>query len=112
MALLSYNIAGEEDNHALNKNSAILSKPSWFDILLEHFDIQWLEALYSLTVIFQCKQYLVVTKMDANYGKKSFRHLGLWTKEQQVKRLSLLDKVIYLFIAKRGKEFWSEVQHI
>jgi hypothetical protein len=50
MALLSYVIAGAENIHASVKNSAILSKPSWFDILLQHFDIQWLEALYSSTV--------------------------------------------------------------
>ena len=50
MALLSYCIAGAEDQYSLVKDSITLAKPSWYDILLEHFDAQWLDALYSSTV--------------------------------------------------------------
>ena len=50
MALLSYVIAGAEDMYLKVKNSPVLAKPSWYDILLEHFDAQWLDALYASTV--------------------------------------------------------------
>jgi hypothetical protein len=50
MALLSYAIAGAEDIYSSVKDSIILAKPSWYDILLEHFDNQWLDALYASTV--------------------------------------------------------------
>jgi hypothetical protein len=50
MALLSYVIAGAEDIYSSVKNSVILAKASWYDILLEHFHAQWLDALYASTV--------------------------------------------------------------
>ena len=50
MALLSYVIAGAEDIHSLNKDSVILAKAPWYNILLEHFDTQWLDALHASTV--------------------------------------------------------------
>jgi len=50
MALLSYVIAGAEYIYSSVKYSAILSKPSWYDILLEHFDARWIDALYASTV--------------------------------------------------------------
>lgn len=50
MALLSYAIAGAEDIYSSVKDSVTLAKPSWYNILLEHFDAQWLEALYASTV--------------------------------------------------------------
>lgn len=50
MALLSYVIAGAENIHASIENSVVLSKRSWFEILQEHFDFPWLEALHSSTV--------------------------------------------------------------
>ena len=50
MALLSYVIASAEDIYSSVKNSVVLAKPSWYNILLEHFDAQWLDALYASTV--------------------------------------------------------------
>ncbi|KAF8814312.1 hypothetical protein BYT27DRAFT_7219882 [Phlegmacium glaucopus] len=50
MALLSYTIAGAENIHSSAKDSVTLAKPSWYDILLEHFDAWWLEALHASTV--------------------------------------------------------------
>lgn len=50
MALLSYVIAGAEDIYSSVKDSVVLAKSSWYDILLEHFDTQWLDALYASTV--------------------------------------------------------------
>jgi hypothetical protein len=52
MALLSYVIAGAEDIYSSAKNTVTPAKlpSSWYDILLEHFDAQWLEALYASMV--------------------------------------------------------------
>ncbi|KAF8800628.1 hypothetical protein BYT27DRAFT_7216907 [Phlegmacium glaucopus] len=50
MALLSYTIAGAENIHSSAKDSVTLAKPSWYNILLEHFDAWWLEALHASTV--------------------------------------------------------------
>ena len=50
MALLSYVIAGAEDHYSLVKDSVTLAKPSWYDVLVEHFDAQWLDALLASTV--------------------------------------------------------------
>ncbi|KAF8812973.1 hypothetical protein BYT27DRAFT_7251316 [Phlegmacium glaucopus] len=46
MALLSYAIAGAEDIYS----SVPSTKASWYNILLQHFDPQWLEALLASTV--------------------------------------------------------------
>ena len=50
MALLSYVIAGAENIYPSVKDSVILAKASWYDILLNHFDAQWLDALHASTV--------------------------------------------------------------
>lgn len=50
IALLSYVIAGAEDIYSSVNNSAIRAKPSWYEILLEHFDARWLNALYASTI--------------------------------------------------------------
>lgn len=50
MGLLSYVIAGAEDIHSSVKDSLTLCKPTWYNILLEHFDVQWVDALYASTV--------------------------------------------------------------
>ena len=50
MALLSYVIAGAKDICSLVKDSVTRAKPTWYDILLQHFDAQWLDALYASTV--------------------------------------------------------------
>ena len=50
MALLSYVIARAKDIYSSVKDSVVLAKPSWYDILLEHFNAQWLNALYASTV--------------------------------------------------------------
>ena len=50
MALLSFVIAGAEDMHSSLKDSVTLAKTSWYDILLTHFDAQWLDALCASTV--------------------------------------------------------------
>ena len=50
MALLSYVIAGAKNIYPSVKDSVILTKASWYDILLDHFDAQWLDALYASTV--------------------------------------------------------------
>lgn len=50
MALLSYVITGAKDIYLSIKDSVILTKAPWYDILFDHFDTQWLEALHASTV--------------------------------------------------------------
>jgi hypothetical protein len=50
MALLSFVIAQAEAIYPTVEDSVILAKMAWYDILLQHFDPQWLEALLASTV--------------------------------------------------------------
>jgi hypothetical protein len=56
MALLSYVIAGAEDIHSSVKDSVTRAKAPWYEILFQHFDAQWLDALYASTVYSFCPQ--------------------------------------------------------
>ena len=47
MALLSFAIAGAEDTYSSVNDPKF---PTWYDILLQHFDVQWLGALQASTV--------------------------------------------------------------
>src|SRR5277367_2504026 len=50
MALLSFVIAHAEDIYPKVKDSASLAKTHWHDLLLQHFNPQWLDALLASTV--------------------------------------------------------------
>lgn len=50
MALLSFVIALSETIYSNKRDSVFLAKRGWYDILQEHFDCQWLEALAASTV--------------------------------------------------------------
>ena len=51
MALLSFMIAHAEDHYyTINQDSVTLAKTHWHNLLLEHFDPQWLDALLASTV--------------------------------------------------------------
>lgn len=50
MALLSFVIAHAEDVYPKVKDSASLARTHWHDLLLQHFNPQWLDALLASTV--------------------------------------------------------------
>ena len=50
IALLSYVVACAEDIYSSVKDSSFRANPSWYEVLLEHFDARWLDALYASTV--------------------------------------------------------------
>jgi hypothetical protein len=87
IALLSYVIAGAEDIYSSVKNSTIRAKPSWYDILLEHFDAQWLDALYASTICSFSPQtpragiFLELEVFDSNQPLPEFYcrfHVPVW----------------------------------
>ena len=69
------------------KDSVTLSKPLWSDLLLEHFNIQWLDALYASTIYWFSPQmpcagiFLELEEFDSNQPLPEFFcrcHVLVW----------------------------------